>query len=178
MRSGGAAHCCRPSTSRYLLFFLVDSLTVVFGCDLTVDCFTKRPVIELRPREPELLLALLAMATSSLCKSESALSTRTSRGACTVTRPPTKRHEPRSADAFRGFVLFAPDGWLARTSMISWITDTKGNTRSMLVSRPTPCRFSPTRLRRTPAWPRSLGRHLGARPARRWPIERVARTRP
>ncbi len=134
--------CGRPSTSRYLLFFLVDSLTVVFGCDLTVVCFTKRPVIALRPREPELLLALPAMATSSLRKVVPALSTRTPRGACTVTRPPPKRHEPRSADAFRGFVLFAPDGRLARTSMISWITDTKGNTRSTLVSRPTSARSS------------------------------------
>ncbi len=29
----------------YLPFFLLDSLTVVFGCDLTVDCFTKRQAL-------------------------------------------------------------------------------------------------------------------------------------
>jgi hypothetical protein len=40
----------------YLLFFarLVLSFTVVFGFFFTVDCFTKRPVIALRPRLPPL----------------------------------------------------------------------------------------------------------------------------
>ncbi len=35
-------------------YFLVLSLTVVFGLFLTVDCFTKRPLIAERPRLPEL----------------------------------------------------------------------------------------------------------------------------
>lgn len=121
-----AAGLVTPSAGTYLAFFLVDSLTVVFGCDLTVDCYTKRPVIALRPREPEPLLALPAIATSPLCKSESALMTRTPRGACTVTRPPTKRHEPRRTDAFRGVVLAAPGGGWPALWMISWITDTRG----------------------------------------------------
>lgn len=34
----------------HLPFFLVLSLTVVFGLRLTVDCFTKRPLTALRPR--------------------------------------------------------------------------------------------------------------------------------
>lgn len=33
-------------------FFFALSLTVVFGFFLTVDCFTKRPEIALRPRLP------------------------------------------------------------------------------------------------------------------------------
>lgn len=33
----------------YFRFFLVDSLTVVRGLRFTVDCFTYRPVIALRP---------------------------------------------------------------------------------------------------------------------------------
>lgn len=47
----------------YFFFFLVDSLTVVFGFFLTVDCLTKRPVAALRPRLPPLLL-LPAMCAS------------------------------------------------------------------------------------------------------------------
>lgn len=70
IRSGdlerSAAGCSRRRFSRprrattYLRFF-VDSLTVVLGFDLTVLCFTKRPVIAERPRlPPELGLALPA----------------------------------------------------------------------------------------------------------------------
>lgn len=45
-------------------FFLVLSLTVVFGRLLTVDCFTKRPEIALRPRLP--LLPLVGIVITSL----------------------------------------------------------------------------------------------------------------
>lgn len=43
--------------------FLVLSLTVVFGRLLTVDCFTKRPEIALRPRLP--LLPFLGIVITS-----------------------------------------------------------------------------------------------------------------
>jgi hypothetical protein len=48
--------------------FLRDSLTVVLGCDLTVLCFTYRPVIAERPvlPEPRLLEPLPLAATGSV----------------------------------------------------------------------------------------------------------------
>lgn len=48
--------CVVPSEKAY---FLVDSFTVVRGFFLTVDCFTNRPVIALRPRPPLLLDAIV-----------------------------------------------------------------------------------------------------------------------
>ena len=49
--------------SGYFFLPLVDSLTVVLGFFLTVDCFTNRPLTALRPRFPPLLL-LPATGTS------------------------------------------------------------------------------------------------------------------
>lgn len=44
---------------------MLRSLTVVFGLRVTVDCFTKRPVIALRPRFPAILTSLVL--TSNQC---------------------------------------------------------------------------------------------------------------
>src|SRR5690349_13269320 len=43
----------------FLPLGLIDSLTVVLGFFLTVDCLTKRPLIALRPRPPPLDLAAM-----------------------------------------------------------------------------------------------------------------------
>lgn len=55
----------RPFGVCYLDFFLVDSLTVVRGLLRTVDCFTKRPVIALRPRWPAVMLCFAMPLTPS-----------------------------------------------------------------------------------------------------------------
>ena len=55
---GALPLCQRP-------FFFVLSLTVVLGFRLTVDCFTKRPEIALRPRLP--LLSFLGISLTSSC---------------------------------------------------------------------------------------------------------------
>jgi hypothetical protein len=47
---GGQAHVLAPVA--YFFFLDVDSFVVVLGLRFTAACFTKRPVIELRPRLP------------------------------------------------------------------------------------------------------------------------------
>jgi hypothetical protein len=65
----------RVTLGGYLPFFLVDSFTVPFGLRRTVDCFTKRPVVALRPRLPPLDLLLLPRGTWNLLSVGDATST-------------------------------------------------------------------------------------------------------
>lgn len=53
------SRCPRTGTSTLRYLRLVDSLTDVFGCRLTVACVMKRPVIALRPRLPLLALGMV-----------------------------------------------------------------------------------------------------------------------
>jgi transcriptional regulator with XRE-family HTH domain len=61
-----------PCMSRQRPFFLALSLTVVFGLFLTVDCFTKRPEIALRPRLPPPLLGMESPPSAHLVSSADA----------------------------------------------------------------------------------------------------------